>query len=68
MITLEELGQFTCQKCQHPSIRHWELLWGCLDCEVDCQQFAPRPQDDDLIEELMNGSMDEILELLGGWE
>ena len=68
MITLDELGQFTCQRCAHRSIRHWELLWGCLDCEVKCTQFEPRFSDEGLIDELLNGTMDELLGHLGGWE
>ncbi len=68
MITLDELGQFGCQRCSHKSIRHWELLWGCLDCESQCEQFLPRFEDEVLIDALWGGEMDEMLKRLGGWE
>ena len=68
MITLDELGQFICQRCAHKSIQHWELLWGCLDCETVCLQFMPRLEDEELIDQLFGGEMDEMLKRLGGWE
>jgi len=67
MITLEELGRYICENCGDPSIRHWELLWDCLDCEVDCGRFVPNTDDEGLIEELWDGSLDETLGQLGGW-
>ena len=67
MITLDELGQFTCQRCTHKSLRHWELLYECLDCEAGCVMFLPRIDDVDLLEELLNGTLDEMLRHLGGW-
>ena len=67
MITLDELGQFICERCSHKSIRHWELLYECLDCDVRCGMFVPRLEDNELIGELLDGAMDEDLKRLGGW-
>ncbi len=68
MITLDELGRFICQRCAHKSIRHWELLYDCLDCEMVCSFFMPRLQDEELIDQLFGGELDEMLRRLGGWE